>query len=179
MRVFWRKGYASTSLSDLTAATGVNRPSLYAAFGNKESFFRNVLDHYARGPFGYFRESLDAPTAREVVERLLQGGANLATDARSPTGCLWVRGSLSYGDRPASLRREMFARRRSGEAALAARFQRAVDGGDLPPDTDPVALARLIQAIHLGMQVQAASGATRAELEEVVDTALLAFPEQG
>lgn len=177
MRVFWRKGYASTSLSDLTEAMGINRPSLYAAFGNKQSLFRRVLDHYARGPFSYFRKSLDARTAREVAERLLEGGANLATDARNPTGCLWVRGALSYGDGPVQLRREMFARRRAGETALAKRFERAMAEGDLPPDTDPMALARLLQAIHLGMQVQAASGATRADLAEVVQSALRAFAE--
>src|SRR5687768_6284787 len=92
MRVFWRKGYAATSLSDLTAATGINRASLYATFGNKESLFQRALDRYTQGPFSYFRGALEAPTAREVVERLLQGSVNVATDPRYPPGCLWVRG---------------------------------------------------------------------------------------
>ncbi|MGH7550864.1 MAG: TetR/AcrR family transcriptional regulator [Gemmatimonadota bacterium] len=170
MRVFWRKGYAPTTLSDLTEAMGINRASLYAAFGNKESLFRRVLDHYVHGPFSYFREALEAPTAREVVQRLLQGGANLGADARNPSGCLWVRGALSHGDRP-RLRREMSTRRRRSVLDLERRLAQAVDDGDLPGETDPQALALFVQAIHLGIQVQAISGATRADLAKVVQVA--------
>src|SRR5579862_671469 len=79
MQVFWRKGYEGTSLSDLTEALGINRPSLYAAFGNKEDLFRKVLDRYASGPAGYVRAALSAPTARAVVEQLLRGTADALT----------------------------------------------------------------------------------------------------
>jgi AcrR family transcriptional regulator len=51
--VFWRKGYEGASLSDLTRAMGINRPSLYAAFGDKEQLFRKVLDRYDEGPASY------------------------------------------------------------------------------------------------------------------------------
>ena len=176
MRLFWRKGYAATSLSDLTEAMGMNRASLYGAFGNKESLFRRVLDRYVHGPFSYFRRSLEAPTAREVAEQLLQGGASLATSARYPSGCLWVRGSLSYGDGPPRMRLDMAARRRASLTELEKRFARAVEEGDLPAGTDPGAMARFLQAVHLGIAVQAANGATRADLNEVVKTAVDAFP---
>lgn len=176
MRLFWRKGYAGTSLSDLTAATGVNRPSLYATFGNKEALFSRALDRYLRGPFRYFRTALTAPTAREVMKHLLKGGAGLATDATSPTGCLWVRGALSHGDGPAALRREMAAGRRAGESALTTRFLQAAAEGDLPAGVDPTSLARYVQAVHFGMQVQAATGLGRAELNGVVEVALRALP---
>ena len=56
LQVFWRKGYEGTSLSDLTKAMGINRPSLYAAFGNKEALFRKALDRYAEGPAAYTRD---------------------------------------------------------------------------------------------------------------------------
>src|SRR5438552_872534 len=85
LQVFWRKGYEGTSLSDLTRAMGINRPSLYAAFGDKEALFRKVLDRYVEGPSAYVREALEEPTARAVVERLLLGTAELLTDmAPSP-----------------------------------------------------------------------------------------------
>jgi len=77
MQVFWRNGYLGTSLSDLTDAMGISRPSLYAAFGNKESLFRKALDHYAKGPSSYLSEALQEPTARAVVERLLHGVVDL------------------------------------------------------------------------------------------------------
>src|SRR5262252_2095208 len=69
LQVFWRKGYEGASLSDLTRAMGINRPSLYAAFGNKKSLFRQVLDRYIEGPGAYAGEALKQPTARAVVER--------------------------------------------------------------------------------------------------------------
>jgi len=84
VHVFWRKGYEGASLSELTRAMGINRPSLYAAFGGKEALFRKVLDRYAEGPAGYVREALAAPTARAVVERMLRGAVALQTDPKTP-----------------------------------------------------------------------------------------------
>src|SRR6266478_1585181 len=80
MKVFWRKGYEGASLPDLTRAMGINRPSLYAAFGNKESLFRKAIDRYVAGPACHVREALEQPTARAVVERYLRGSIDLITD---------------------------------------------------------------------------------------------------
>src|SRR5438067_13350951 len=88
LTVFWRKGYEGTSLPDLTRVMGINRPSLYAAFGNKEALFRRALDRYAEGPAAYVREALNEPTAWGAAERLLHGAIDLLTDPRHPRGCL-------------------------------------------------------------------------------------------
>src|ERR1051325_3475900 len=88
LTVFWQKGYEGASLLDLTRAMGINRPSLYAAFGNKEALFRKALDRYAEGQAAYIRAALEAPTARAVAERLLHGTVELLTDPRNPRGCL-------------------------------------------------------------------------------------------
>src|SRR5580700_2869822 len=122
MEVFWRKGYLGTSLSDLTDAMGINRPSLYAAFGNKKSLFRKVLDRYLKGPSVYLSEALREPTARAVVERVLHGVVDLLTDPRTPTTCMWVHGALSCGDDP--LRKEFAAQRVAGFEQLGARLRR-------------------------------------------------------
>src|SRR5437868_12074697 len=90
LKVFWRKGYEGTSLPDLTRAMGINRPSLYAAFGNKESLFRKAMDRYAQGPSAYVLKSLDEPTARGAADRLLHGVIDLVTNPRNPRGCLVV-----------------------------------------------------------------------------------------
>src|SRR5688500_18771243 len=82
--VFWRKGYEGASLSDLTDTMGINRPSLYAAFGNKEALFRKVLERYAQGPACYVRTAVEAPTARAVFERLLAGAIDLLTRPGNP-----------------------------------------------------------------------------------------------
>ncbi len=86
LQVFWRKGYEGASLSDLTKAMGINRPSLYAAFGDKEALFRKALDRYTDGPAAYVREALHQPTARAVAERLLRGAADLLTETSSTFG---------------------------------------------------------------------------------------------
>ena len=84
LQVFWKKGYESTSLADLTQAMGINPPSLYAAFGNKEALFLAVIQRYAEGPGGYLTDALEAPTAREVVARMLNDAADLQTGKGQP-----------------------------------------------------------------------------------------------
>src|SRR5207245_10721957 len=80
MHVFWAKGYEGASLSDLTRAMRINRPSLYAAFGNKEQLFRKVLDRYMNGPLAYFGKALGSAKARDVVVQIFRGAANRPSD---------------------------------------------------------------------------------------------------
>jgi AcrR family transcriptional regulator len=176
LHVFWGKGYEGTSLSDLTRAMRINRPSLYAAFGNKEQLFRKALDRYAEGPAAYVREALDATTARAVVERLLRGAIDMVTNPRAPAGCFMVQGALACGNAASSVRQEMSSRRAAGEAALRRRLQRAKRERDLPSNTDPTNLARYIVTVMHGMAVQRAGGATRSQLLRVMKTALRAWP---
>jgi AcrR family transcriptional regulator len=172
--VFWRKGYEGASLSDLTKAMGINRPSLYAAFGNKEALFRRALDRYAAGPAAYVREALDEPTARGVVERLWSEAIDRLTDPRSPRGCLLVQGALACGDTAKSIRQEVSARRAAVVDALRERFEGAIAEGDLSAGADPAGLARYVATVTHGMAVQAAGGASREELRRVVGMALRA-----
>src|SRR6202140_522619 len=172
LRVFWEKGYEGSSLSDLTKAIGINRPSLYAAFGNKEALFRKALDRYLDGPAAYVQEALKEPSARAVVERLLRGAADLNTAQHNPGGCLTVQGALACGEAGDAIRQELAAYRAAGEAALRRRFQRAKAEGDLPATVNPADLARYVATIVYGMAVQAASGASRDKLQNVVEMAL-------
>jgi AcrR family transcriptional regulator len=176
LHVFWRKGYEGTSLSDLTKAMRINRPSLYAAFGNKEALFRKTLDRYSKGPTAFSADALRAPTARGVVERLLRGTVDLLTDRRTPRGCLMVQSALACGDAADSIRQELASRREAGEAALRRRFQRAKREGDLPSNADPADLARYVTTVMHGMAVLGAGRATRPQLLRVMETALQAWP---
>src|SRR5207249_10480622 len=106
MHVFWAKGYECASLSDLTRAMRINRPSLYAAFGNKEQLFRKVLDRYVDGPLAYFGKALTAPNARDVIEQIFFGAARMASDPRFPAGCLMVQRALAVGTAAASDRKD-------------------------------------------------------------------------
>jgi AcrR family transcriptional regulator len=177
MEVFWRKGYEGASLSDLTQAMGINRPSLYAAFGDKETLFRKALDRYAEGPAAYVGEALKQPTARAVTEKLLRGAADLLTDPHHPSGCLMVQGALVCGEAADCIRQELVSRRLAGEADVRRRFKRAKAEGDLPADSNPADLARYVVTISQGMAVQAAGGASHEELQRVVQTAMRAWPQ--
>ncbi len=176
LEVFWRKGYDGASLSDLTEAMGINRPSLYAAFGDKEELFRKVLDRYIAGPAAYFLEALTLPTARDVAATILHECAKVLGDPRNPHGCLVVQGALACGEASQSIQQELVRRRIDGETALRNRFKRAKVEGDLPADTDPAALAQFVMAVSHGMAVQAAGGAGRSELRKIADLAMQAWP---
>src|SRR5882672_4327357 len=106
LQVFWRKGYEGASLSDLTKAMGINRPSLYAAFGDKQALFRKAVDRYAKGPAAYICQALQEPTARAVAERLLHGSVDLLTNPANPRGCLMVQSALACGDAADCIREE-------------------------------------------------------------------------
>jgi AcrR family transcriptional regulator len=176
-QVFWTKGYEGASLTDLTQAMGINRPSLYAAFGNKETLFHKTLDRYAEGRAAHVREALKQPTARAVAEHLLRRAADLLTDPRHPTGCLMVQGALACGEDADCIRQALVSRRVAIEAALRRRFQRAKEEGDLATDTNPADLSRYVMTISQGMAVQAAGGASRADLQRVVATAMRSWPQ--
>jgi AcrR family transcriptional regulator len=167
MHVFWAKGYEGASLSNLTRAMRINRPSLYAAFGNKEQLFRKVLDRYMDGPVAYFGKALAAPKARDVVEEIFLGTARMADDPRIPAGCLMVQGALACGD--ASVQKEVAARRR---------LQRAKREGDLPKNSDPAELAHYVMTVVRGMAVQSAGGASPDQLRGVAQVALGGWPKR-
>lgn len=176
LHVFWRKGFEGTSLPDLTKAMGINRPSLYAAFGNKEALFHKAIDRYIEGPACHVREALAEPTSRRVVERLWNGGVELVTDHRNPRGCFLVQTALACGDEGDGVRREMTKRRAAMVTALRRRFDEAVAEGDLPRSANPADLARYVATVSHGIAVQAAGGASRRELQRVVQLALRAWP---
>jgi len=178
MHVFWAKGYEGASLSDLTRAMRINRPSVYAAFGNKEMLFRKVLDRYMNGPLAYFQKALAARKARGVIEQIFLGAANMPSDPRTPTGCLVVQGALACGDAAGPVRKEIAARRAAAKVALRRRLQRAKREGDLPPNADPAQLSHYVMTVLHGMAVQGADGAGRDQLRRVAQVALRAWPKR-
>lgn len=177
LEVFWRKGYEGASVADLTAAMGINPPSLYAAFGNKEGLFCKAIDRYETKHAAFWEDALSAPTAYEALERLLKGTAESLSDKRNPPGCLMVQGALCGGDDCDSVKKELDARRNATTVLIRDRLKRAKREGDLPKDADPADLARFFTTVIHGMAVQAAGGASRKELDCVAETALRAWPD--
>ncbi len=176
MEVFWEKGYEGSSLPELTAAMGMNRPSLYAVFGNKEALFRRAVERYQSTRMDFCDAALEQATSREVVERLLRGSADAQTCPNSPHGCLGTSGALACGDEARPLRDELVALRSAREDRLRQRLARAVTEGDLPAHADAAQLASFVATVLQGMAVQAAGGATRGQLYRTIDFVMAAWP---
>jgi AcrR family transcriptional regulator len=164
MKLFWEHGYDGVSISDVTAATGVNRRSIYAEFGSKELLFERAKRRYLAGPGGYLVEAVTRPTAREVAEAMVHGAAD--TVSGEPLGCLTV------GNAPG-----LAESRDAAVHELAERFDAAVADGELA-GIDTLVLARWIAAVCQGISVQARSGASRADLHAVAEMALSGWPGQ-
>jgi len=176
LNLFWERGYEGTSLAALTEAMGINVPSLYAAFGNKQQLFKKALERYLQRPASYLPNALKEPTARRAAEKLFEGAISMAMQRGRPDGCLLVQGALASGPESEMIRKDLSARRAGAETAVRRRFERAVAEGDLPPNTDCAKLARYVITVVWGMSVQAAGGASRAQLREIAETALRCWP---
>jgi len=174
--VFWRKGYEGASYADLTEATGVERPALYSAFGNKEELFRRALERYYEHYLGFFPAAMQLETSREVAAHILRGAAELSTRYADRRGCLGVHGALAVSDDAEPVRRVVMAARANGEAALRERLERAKKEGDLPKSADPAALAAYVCAVAHGIAVQAKAGTSRSVLDAIAEQALTTWP---
>ena len=174
LRVFWEKGYESASLTDLTEAMGITRPSLYAAFGNKEALFKQTLDLYEHEKLAYVRIALDAPTARGVAQRLLEGTIiNITSDC---PGCLGVMVSVKNNACSSPIQEDVRNRAKSSHEAMVARMQQAIDEGDFTLPVSAEAMTNYLTAVLQGLSIQAGTGANRDQLQQVADATLAIWP---
>jgi AcrR family transcriptional regulator len=176
MEVFWRHGYEGASMAELTKAMGVNSPSIYTAFESKRGLFDAVLDRYRERRTPHREYVLAGATAREVAERLLFGAIDWLVDPKEPRGCLLFQAGLSAGVKNGDVPRALTKQRRGMRELLTKRFIRAQAEGTLDPSSDPASLARYLQMIFSGLALQAADGASKADLNELADRALIGWP---
>lgn len=172
MNIFWEKSYEGASITDLSEAMGINRSSMYTVFGNKKSIFYRVMERYREGRMSYVKHALAQSSLQEVVAGLIHGTAEFLATPNNPRGCLLIQGALACGTDVESVKLAMIDWRKSGEAALKERLQQAQSEGQLPAEIQPADFARYLSSIMSGLGVQAANGATRAELRGVAEIAL-------
>ncbi len=177
MKLFWRRGYEATSISDITQELGIGSPSLYAAFGSKEQLYTEALQHYGQSYqdlawAGFFAAS----TAREAVRCFLMDSAAALSGSHAglPLGCMVTLSAIDV-ESHAGLGELVRAARATTLQRIKVRLERALVEGDLAEGTDVHALARFIQTVQSGMSVLARDQANRAELEAVAELALLAW----
>jgi TetR/AcrR family transcriptional regulator, copper-responsive repressor len=177
IREFWSRGYEATSVADLAGAMGIAMPSLYAAFGDKKTLFREAVARY-QATYGssVFSGPGSWATARDAVESMLRSAARDYTDPSHPAGCLVITAATNCTAAAADVREELRAIRNSNIAALARMIGDDIAAGRLPRDTDPDALARFYGTVVQGMSQQARDGALREDLITVADMALRTWP---
>jgi AcrR family transcriptional regulator len=178
--LFWRKGFAATSMNDLCDAMGVRSPSLYAAFGSKEALYLEAVEHYVRtqGP-PVWGKLAEGATARAGIENVLIAATEILPKSRAtPAGCMAMLAAV--GDEwPAGITRVVKKVRLEVLGALRSRLQNAVAEGELPASTDVDGLSRFYLSVYQGMAIQARDGASQAELGAVAAAAMAAWPGGG
>ncbi|MFD0905249.1 TetR/AcrR family transcriptional regulator [Actinomadura sediminis] len=178
LTLFWERGYEATSVSDLTAAMGIRPASLYAAFGDKKSLFKEVVDAYGRTPAGtYMAAALrEEPTARAAFARMLRDAAVHQSGTAHPPGCLVISAATNVTAGDEEIAAFLRGMREANKARFRDRLRAARDAGELPADADTDGLADYFAAIVQGMSQQARDGATEAELARIADRAMAAWP---
>jgi len=178
MEVFWRRGFRGTSLNELARELGIEKPSLYAAFGNKEELFLKALDRYASG---FARRAVlllqETPSGKAAIEALLSAFAAQLADANSPAGCMIANCAVECRDLSESINRELVEWLEATEKAVLDRLKRARKEGDLAPGEDIRALARYFATVLQGMVALSRIKRDAKELRHVVRIALRAWPE--
>lgn len=177
MRLFWDNGYEGTSLSNLTSALGINKPSLYAAFGNKEQLFSEAIshyiDHYGAPLMQHLKEPAELPLAQRL-ENYLFAVIEFNCTEGSPKGCFLVNSCCVSGATSSSDQNEP-AKQDYGlaaEEALGSIFLAAQQNGQLPKKQNAKEIAAYVLSLMYGLSVMARRGKTREELHAIARTAL-------
>ena len=174
MDVFWKEGFAATSLDALSAATGMNRPSLYGAFGDKREIYLKAYAHYSDRARQRMGEAIasDMPL-RPLLRRMYDIALDMYLSGDSgPRGCLTVMTATSEAVFDPEIREVVVSGLVEMDRAFARIVANAQARGELPTSADPEALGRMASAIIHTLAVRARAGTPRAELEAIVEDAL-------
>ncbi|HEY8879638.1 MAG TPA: TetR/AcrR family transcriptional regulator [Roseateles sp.] len=162
---FWQRGYASTSMDDLSAATGLNRPSLYGAFGDKHELYLQALRLYTEQSNAAIAAALQGRSLRDGLGRVYELALQLYYPAdEAARGCLLIGTAATEAPRDDAIRQQLGDSLRGFNAAFEARLQRAVETGELPAGTDVGMRAQLASAVLHSMALRARAGDARRDL---------------
>jgi AcrR family transcriptional regulator len=168
MGAFWDAGYAATSLDDLSEATGMNRPSLYAAFGDKQAIYLKAIARYRAGPA--LREALTGGTLREALTRAYRAAlAVYLAGEQGQRGCFVIGTAATEAVANPVVRAEVATVLREVDEAYENRIRQAQAAGELPADADPASLAAIASAVLHSLAVRARAGEKRRSLEALAE----------
>lgn len=177
MLTFWRHGYETTSISDLTKAMGVTAPSVYAAFGDKKRLFLEAMHRYAGSPEDLDQTLRASGTAHEAVYRMLMSAADAFTNGDTPRGCLLASATASCSAHSMDVQEAVVRVRRQITDRVQTRIEQDIAASILPADTQAAVLAMLAIALIQGMSILARDGEPREALRKMIKTAMTAWPQ--
>ena len=177
MLLFWKHGYESTSLNDLTAALGVKPSSIYTVFGDKKRLFLEAVARYTSGSVTSESIIARAATARDAALGLLEASVQGFTGEETPKGCLLATSAISCSAGASDVQQELAAIRMRIEAQLKAKIVADMELGRIPADGDAEALAGYILAVIQGLSTLARDGASREKLLRMSETSMRAWPK--
>lgn len=172
--VFWRHGYEATSLEMLCGATAMNRPSLYAAFGDKRAIYRAALETFAESAAGELGRALDGPrTIREALTAFFEAALDLYTGPfDQPLGCFVISTAQPMAAVDDDIREILEVSLDRIDSALERRLARAADEGELSAGMQSATLAALFSAVLQSLTIRARAGAERATLDRIAAAAI-------
>lgn len=171
---FWDAGFAATSLDDLTLATGMNRPSLYGAFGDKQALYRKAFDLYRARTREALAKAFDGGEPLRIALRKVYDRAisiYLSGD-QGPRGCFIIGTAVTQAVTDSDTRAALADTLREIDGAFAARLARAQRNGELSADAEPAKLAKLASATLYSLTIHARAGQGRSALDAIADAAL-------
>ena len=171
---FWKTGYSGTSLDSIAAATGMNPPSLYAAFGNKHAIYLEALARYWEISLAATREALaeDRPLGESLMLAYEAALSIYFSGKGNARGCFVIGTAVTEAGEDAAIRNSVAAGLRAIDADFEVRFRKAIERGELKPGADPATLAILAAATMHTIAIRARTGARRAELREIAQKAV-------
>ena len=176
--LFWQRGYETTSMAELTEAMGIHPPSLYSAFGDKESLFLEIVDRYIANADQWF-DGIFArePNVRAAVVAVLAESAHNLTDPDHPPGCLLACGATNVTDSGSKVQASLASRRQFRQDYFVEHLRQAARRGELPANLRPETFATFLNAVIQGMSSLARDGASKEVLLTIAATAMGGWPE--
>jgi AcrR family transcriptional regulator len=175
-RVFWKHGYEATSVALLTESMGIGAPSMYAAFGDKRALFEKALGHYLQTYGSFMLRVLEEPNVRVAIERMLRDAAAMFTSSEHPRGCMLIAAATNCAPESATVAKRLRTIRVRMVELLEERIAGAIENRQVPAHADARVLALFYATVLQGMSAQARDGASRAELETILQTAMCVWP---
>lgn len=170
-QIFWTKGFSATSLDDLAVAMGMNRPSIYRAFGDKEALYRKALRQFCEGMEAAFeRTMLAEDDIRKALTRFYRDALKMYTSGDQPRGCMVMSTAAAAATCHPEIQTDLLSVIRGLDQKIAMRLEQAREAGQLEASFDVVGRAAIAQSLLHSLSLRARAGETPGQLRRMIES---------